>query len=82
MNPEVVVCVKKWKCPICEEIHDRDINAAKNILSKYVTSLGIVGGELAENTNACGAPRSAMKQESSNTLDSEESIRLGSCKDL
>ena len=44
-------------------INDRDINAALNILSKYVTSQSIVGWELTENTNACGEPRSSVKQE-------------------
>lgn len=23
--------VRKWRCPVCESIHDRDLNAAKNI---------------------------------------------------
>lgn len=26
--------VKKWICPVCEAEHDRDINAAKNILAE------------------------------------------------
>lgn len=48
-------------------IHDRDINAALNILRK-----GIVGRELAEITNACGEPRSSVKQEVS--LASTETV--------
>ena len=65
VNPKVVLGVKKWICPVCGVNHDRDINAAKNILYKGVTSLGIVGRELSEITNASGEPRSSMKEESS-----------------
>lgn len=63
VNPKVKVGVNYWKCPICGENHDRDINAALNILSKYVTSRSIVGWELTEIRNACGEPRSSVKQE-------------------
>jgi putative transposase len=68
VNPKVKVGVYRWKCPICSLEHDRDINAALNILSKYVTSQSIVGWELTEIRNACGEPRSSMKQENELTL--------------
>ena len=58
VNSKIVVGIEKWTCSGCGVIHDRDINAALNILRK-----GIVGRELAESTNACGAPSSAVKQE-------------------
>lgn len=63
VNKDVVLGVEKWKCPVCSAEHDRDINAAKNILYK-----GIVGMERAESTNACGVPRSTAKQEVSQPL--------------
>ena len=63
VNPKVKIGVNKWKCPNCSAEHDRDINAALNILFKYNSSLGIVGRERAESTNACGAPSSAVKHE-------------------
>ena len=63
INPKVKVGINYWKCPVCGENHDRDINAALNILSKHVTSRSIVGWELTEITNADGEPRSLVKSE-------------------
>ena len=65
VNPKVVLGVEQWKCPVCSAEHDRDINAAQNILYK-----GIVGRERAESTNACGVPRSTAKQEVCSTIES------------
>jgi putative transposase len=33
------LAIRKWTCPKCGTIHDRDINAAKNILSKGIEIL-------------------------------------------
>jgi len=36
--------VRQWSCPACEAVHDRDVNAAKNILA----------AGRADKSNACG----------------------------
>jgi putative transposase len=38
--------VRAWACPACGAQHDRDVNAARNLL---------VAAGLAETQNACGA---------------------------
>lgn len=49
VNPEVVLGVKQWVCPVCATEHDRDINAAVNILSIGVKKT--LGGGPAEVLN-------------------------------
>jgi len=63
---ELSLKTRHWTCPACRTRHDRDINAAKNILA---AGLAVARGDPGD---ACGAdvrrhgssrPRSAVKQE-------------------
>ena len=49
VNPEVVLGVKQWVCPVCSTLHDRDVNAAINIL--YLGVKKTLGGGPAEVLN-------------------------------
>jgi len=67
IEPSVVLGVEHWVCPNCGVHHDRDLNAALNIMAE-----SIVGRGRAEIKNACGAPSSAVKQEVGRSILSNE----------
>jgi len=48
-NPETKnLSVRVWVCPTCETTHDRDVNAALNLVNWYKTTAAVAG------SNACG----------------------------
>ncbi|MGX9079439.1 zinc ribbon domain-containing protein, partial [Klebsiella pneumoniae] len=41
--PEMPLHIRHWQCPSCENINDRDINAAINIRQKGILELKAAG---------------------------------------
>jgi putative transposase len=62
-NSSLTLDNRTWKCSVCGTLHDRDVNAAINIMNAAISRQGT-----SQKTNACGEPLGSMKQESSKPL--------------
>jgi len=53
-NNQLTISIRKWQCPICKTVHDRDGNASKNLYKIGVAHL-TSGRAGTVQTKACGA---------------------------
>jgi hypothetical protein len=44
--------VRQWQCPVCSVVHDRDVNAAQNIVRVGIEYIKVAGREPPELTTS------------------------------
>jgi putative transposase len=61
VNQDLTLADRTWTCPCCRAVHDRDLNAAKNILKRSIADAMAA----ADKQTAGGAPGAACGEEGS-----------------
>ena len=66
---------RQWRCPVCDEVHGRDRNAAMNLLEEGKRIIGCRTPEFKPvGEPACGRPLEQSSLRSSGSMKQEEKI--------